>query len=242
MKEKIASRFSLACKSYEEAAFVQKQCAKILVDMLVAQKIDPATILDLGTGTGQMPALLLKHYPVSAYTLNDISPAMIKVAEEKFKTFSKFTFHVGDMEICRLANHDLIVSNFAMQWADNLQEVIAKYASKCKTMAFSCLLKGTFCQWSSILQNYGISTIIDKYPDEENIIELVKTLGSAKFACQDFQLKFANVKEFILYLKKLGATSNYRQIPTAIIKDIIKKYDQEFVVTYKIFICTIRAV
>jgi malonyl-CoA O-methyltransferase len=242
MKEKIASRFSLASGSYEDVAFVQKQCAKILVDKLITRTIAPRAILDLGTGTGQMPALLLEHYPDSAYTLNDISPAMIKVVAEKFKAQRKFSFQLGDMEMCDFARHDLVVSNFAMQWADNLQQLIAKYTRLCQTMAFSCLLKGTFQEWSSILQNYSISTIVDKYPEEGDLVQFASTLARADCDSQDFQLKFANVREFTLYLKKLGATSNQMQIPPSIIKDIVKRHEQEFVVTYKVFFCIIWVV
>jgi malonyl-CoA O-methyltransferase len=239
MKEKIARKFSQASQSYEDAAFVQKQCAKILVEQLIAKNINPETILDLGTGTGQIPTLLLKNYPDASYTLNDISPTMISKVEEKFKAYNKFSFHIGDMETCNFKNHDLIVSNFAMQWSDNLRQVIEKHLKLCKTMAFSFLLKGTFYEWSNILQNYAISSIIDKYPEEENIKEFINSISKADCLRQDFQLRFANVKEFILYLKKLGATSNNNQISPAIIRDIIKKYDQEFLVTYKVFFCTI---
>ena len=63
LKRKIKHRFNGASNSYDKVACVQKQSAELLVQKL--QEFDklfyPQTILDLGTGTGYIPEILLPH-------------------------------------------------------------------------------------------------------------------------------------------------------------------------------------
>ena len=86
LKTKIKNHFNRAGNSYDKVACVQKQSAGLLVKKL--QSFDsssyPQTILDLGTGTGYIPEILLPHYQNSLYTLNDIAPKMIEIVENKF--------------------------------------------------------------------------------------------------------------------------------------------------------------
>ena len=234
MKNKIQSRFNAASDSYDQVAHVQKNSAEILVTKLRAFAPDfiPKIILDLGAGTGYAVEELLKYYPQAQYVLNDIAPEMIKIVQNKFKQDNQFNFDVSDMETSEFQNHDLIISNLALQWVSDLEKTLAKFTAKSKVFAFSCLLDGTFREWEEILGIYKIN----KYPTKEKLIHLLESFGKEYiFETIDCQLTFPNARSFMIYLQNLGASASNFQIPKQVIKNLLKNYKQEFTVTYKIF-------
>lgn len=239
MKNKIRTNFDRASNFYDEIAQVQLECAKILVQNLKNCNIDfyPNKILDLGAGTGYVSELLLPLYPQAYFTLNDISPNMIRLAQKKFSDQVRFEFDVTDMEMYDLKEFDLIISNLAMQWLDNLYLSIENFFSKSKIFAFSCLLKGSFIEWKDILKLYGIHSVVRNYPTEEEILDFIKKLKTTAFFTQTkfFTLTFENVYSFLRYLQQLGASSSNIKVPLQILKKINMHETKEFKITYKIF-------
>ena len=77
--------FNKASHSYDTVAHIQRHAAEFLVGKLLAlSNCVPKTILDLGTGTGYIPELLLLKYPDSSYYLNDIAYEMLERCRVKF--------------------------------------------------------------------------------------------------------------------------------------------------------------
>ena len=167
LKTKIKNHFNRSGNSYDKVACVQKQSAGLLVKKL--QSFDssfyPQTILDLGTGTGYIPEILLPHYRNSLYTLNDIAPKMIEIVENKFLDRDNFQ------------DHNLIISNLALQWINNLEKTLEKFYKKSNILAFSCLLDGTFKEWNNIVRNCNIISVIKKYPKEKVLISFLNKLN-----------------------------------------------------------------
>ena len=119
LKVKIQNSFNKASKSYDQVASVQRKAAKFLIERLLECHTEtPQTILDLGTGTGCIPELLLKFYPDSFYTLNDIADQMLEFCKYKFVHHKNFVFSNDDMSALSMSHYDLIISNFALQWVD----------------------------------------------------------------------------------------------------------------------------
>ncbi|EER20797.1 MULTISPECIES: methyltransferase domain-containing protein [spotted fever group] len=239
IKRKIQTRFDTASNSYDNVANVQKESAHILVTKLYEfdHKFYPETILDLGTGTGYVTEDLLSYYSESSYTLNDIAPNMIKIVQNKFCKLKKFNFYISDMEYGDFQNHDLIISNFALQWVSNLEATLQKFYAQSKIFSFSCLLDGTFKEWQDILKDYGLPTVLKQYPIEKNLVSFLLNfeLSNYHFSIKDFQLTFKNAYFFVKYLQNLGAGTSSTTIPLNKIKNLIKNHDQEFSITYKIF-------
>jgi malonyl-CoA O-methyltransferase len=239
LKTKIKNHFNRASNSYDKVASVQKQSAGLLITKL--QNFDssfyPQTILDLGTGTGYISEILLSHYQNSLYTLTDIAPKMIEIVKNKFLDRDNFKFHVGDIENDNYQSHNLIISNLALQWINNLEKTLEKFYKKSNILAFSCLLDGTFKEWDNILRNYNVISVFKKYPKEKVLISFLNKLNpkTYHFDSMEFQLTFPNNRSFIYYLKNLGVNASNKFIPINILKSLIKEADTEFTVTYKIF-------
>jgi malonyl-CoA O-methyltransferase len=237
-KQKIIRNFSRASNSYDEAAYIQRECAKILVSNL-SEYYDfyPDSILDIGTGTGYIPEILLKTFPKAEYTLNDISSSMIEFNKAKFELYKNFNYCLGDMETMEVTSHDLIITNFALQWTDDLEKTIKKLYSKANILAFSCLLYGTFKEWENITKSYCINAPIKEYPSERELEEMLIYLKprNYNFKRRRMEIKFPNVASFLNYLKNLGANSEKENIPFSELKNIIQNNDDTFSTSYDVF-------
>ena len=242
IKNKINSNFDKAAKSYDTVANIQKICAKNLIDKLTTyfyrSQDNIARILDVGTGTGYVPQILTKKYPNSCYDLNDISYNMLIMAKSKLSNLNiKYNLILGDIENLDLTAYNLIISNFALQWVINLPKILKKLYNKSDILAFSCLLDGTFVEWTNKFKNLG-SDYTHQYPKPNILQNLLLSLNPKKhfFATKEYQLYFNNALAFIRYLKDLGAASTMNDsIPVSELRRIIKTNNQPFIVTYKVF-------
>ncbi|MGL9725287.1 MAG: methyltransferase domain-containing protein [Wolbachia sp.] len=170
-KRYIQNNFSRASSSYDDIAFVQKECAIKLVNLLKSYfpEFHPQSILDLGTGTGYIPEILFSSFPQSKFTLNDISPSMLAKIKEKLAMYKEVALVLGDMETLDFGLHDLIVSNLALQWVCNLKKMIRKSYDSSNVFVFSCLLDGTFSEWSRVFTKSLLPTPTHQYPSKQEL-------------------------------------------------------------------------
>lgn len=238
-KEKVLRNFDAAYESYNTVAYVQKASAQLLVKKLSELKLNftPKTILDLGTGIGYLPELLMRLYPHSHYILNDISPNMIKFVKQKFSNNPQIEFYIGDMESVDFSSQDLIISNLALQWVHSLESTIKKMYLKSNIFAFSCLLDGTFKEWSQLLINKNLTNLVPSYPVAQELTDFLITLNpqACFFETQTFTIFFKNVYSFIKYLKNLGANTSHTSIPISAMKTLIHDITTPFSSSYQIF-------
>lgn len=241
LQTKIRNQFNRASSSYEEAAALQKQSAKFLVAKLrklISQNSSPTTILDLGSGTGFLPELLLKYYPDSLYLLNDLAPKMLAIAKFKFANQRNFLFLEGDLESLDFTRQELIISNLALQWVDDLWLTLKKISTKANIFAFSTLLHGSFQEWEIVLKKFDPTFKLKSYPTKESLIAYcnqIKTSKQFSYWIKEFPVATENPQAFIQYLKKIGATTSPKELSLANLKKLLKNYRQNIQVTYKIF-------
>jgi malonyl-CoA O-methyltransferase len=236
----IQTSFNKASKTYDDVAKVQKDAAKFLTDKLLKyQNFLPKTFLDLGTGTGYIPELLLPRFQQSSFYLNDIADEMLEVCKTKFTKATNIYYLPGDMLKLNTDIYDCVISNLALQWVDDLQYAIRFFLSKSSNVfAFSTLLNGTFKEWEILLNNYQpIKTL--NYPQAEKLISLCNELKkhdqTFEFWLMDIPLSFDSPSAFMGYLKLLGASSSSNQMSLSNIKKLLQAESQSLTVTYKIF-------
>lgn len=129
-KHNVARSFAAAAAAYDDVAVLQRQTADELLDRLSLVTIQPARILDLGTGTGRNLAPLQQRYPQAQLVAMDIASTMLQKAQQRFRkdqglkrwlpgTAGLDTI-VGDAEKIPLLNDsvDLIFANLSLQWCD----------------------------------------------------------------------------------------------------------------------------
>ena len=120
-KQTISRKFSRAAGTYDSFSHVQKQSAARLAETL--SSLSPATILELGCGTGNYTGLLRQKYPSAELWAIDFSQAMVDHARRKLGEDTNLHFLCTDGEeflASRKTSYDLITSNATLQWFDDL--------------------------------------------------------------------------------------------------------------------------
>lgn len=88
--------------------------------------VDPARVVDLGCGSGELTATLADRWPAARVEGVDASPEMIKVAERH--AVPGLRFSVGDLADWRPGVPvDVIVSNAALQWVPTHRELLPRW-------------------------------------------------------------------------------------------------------------------
>lgn len=246
--KQIQKCFNRASKSYDDVAWVQKDAARFLVNKLLEhQDSIPQTFLDVGTGTGYIPELLLEKFPKSSFYLNDIAGEMLEVCKAKFAKTQNIYYLPGDMlKLDSDLLYDCVISNLALQWSTDLQYAVNFLHSKSTNVfAFSTLLDGTFEEWHYIINRYQSTQILD-YPQAEDLISLCNKLKrngqDFKYWLMDYPLSFDNPMCFMRYLKSLGASAPGNLVRLSSLKKLLKAESQSLTVTYKIFFGMFRRI
>lgn len=220
----VQERFNRASRTYDEASAVQKASAHKLCEQLIAQGIPktPTSILDLGAGTGGMTEALWPYFSNSRFTLADFSAEMLSSAAQKFQSHSNIEYQCVDFSTHSFDFHELIVSNLALQWVKNWQEVISRHAQNTHTLAFSCLLSGTFSEWYALINQYHGAWLRPAYPTEEALIAYLDSLDATVVTTfEDYVLPFANTRALMSYLKALGASATEMNLPFSALREIL---------------------
>jgi malonyl-CoA O-methyltransferase len=173
-KAALAQQFSGAAGSYDSWATAQAEIAAQLVDRIPSGwDAVPASasgarmplIVELGCGTGLLTAHLLKRYPRARLAGIDLASGMVEHCRRHFAE-PRTSFRVGDVEDARtlagLAQRQperdgdvpahgasLIASSCVAQWFADVPATLQLWSRALAPggiMAFSCLLRGSFCE------------------------------------------------------------------------------------------------
>lgn len=123
-KSDIATAFSAAAETYDQAAFIEQEIGQRLMQRLEYIRLDPKYILDLGCGTGYFTRQLQKLYPGANIIGLDIAFGMVKFA----KNNTTLQYYCADAEQLpfRDMQFDLIFSNCCLPFTDNIEIIFAE--------------------------------------------------------------------------------------------------------------------
>lgn len=165
----VRKRFDRASGSYTDAAVVQREVGKRLLERFDVMRIAPAHILDVGCGPGTHTTALSARFPDAMVTAVDHAPLMVARAVPpaggllaRWKGLGKrphIRGLVSDMSALPLPREhtDVLWSNFALQWANDLPAL--------------------FAEWNRVLKIGGV--IMFTAPGPDTLIELRRALTEA---------------------------------------------------------------
>ena len=130
-KELIKKRFGKKLGKYNENARIQKRMAEKLISMLSQNRTEAfSDILEIGCGTGFLTEYSVNNLSYKTYTAIDIVPD----CEKYIKAINpQIEFISDDIEkyiVSDNKKYDLIISNAALQWVDNVTVFVDKLAEK----------------------------------------------------------------------------------------------------------------
>lgn len=178
-------RFDRAATSYVDAAVVQREVGNRLLERFDVMRIAPTHILDVGCGPGTHTTALAARFPQAVVTVVDHSAAMVARAVPptpgllaRFTGLSKrprIRGLVSDMGRLPLPREhaDVLWSNFALQWANDLPALLA--------------------EWNRVLKIGGL--IMFTAPGPDTLIELRRALTKAGEAANQRVQQFTDLHD-----------------------------------------------
>jgi malonyl-CoA O-methyltransferase len=134
-KARVRAAFDRAAPQYDAAAVLQREVRARMLQRLDVIRIQPRMILDAGTGTGQAAQGLAARYRDARVIALDIALGMLRVAAGTQPWWRRFAGR-RQFELCADLEHlplaagsmDMIWSNLAVQWCNDLDRVFADMA------------------------------------------------------------------------------------------------------------------
>lgn len=220
-KKQIRAAFQRAARSYDAAARVQQETGERLWEHLEPVRIEPAVIVDLGAGTGELSRRLAHHYRRARVVALDLSEAMLGVAREKSRRlFSRQRFICADAESLPLASAsaDLLISNATLQWCNQLDRVFAESLRVLKPgglLMFSTFGPDTLRELRLGLASFDPQPRVHAFMDMHDLGDALVGAGFSDVVMDTARLtaEYESVEELLAELKSIGATNALQQRP-----------------------------
>ncbi|RLQ22174.1 malonyl-[acyl-carrier protein] O-methyltransferase BioC [Seongchinamella sediminis] len=220
-KSDVALSFSRAAPRYDSVAMLQRDVGTALLDQLDRLEQTPATVLDLGSGTGYFCPELRGRFPAAAYIGLDLAEGMVRYAREHHPGAEAWL--VGDAEALPLASHsvDLIFSSLALQWCHRSDLLFAELARVLRPggrCVFSTLgpqtLRELRAAWAAVDQHQHVNRFLPLEVLQQSLRQqdgLALQVGE-----QAYRMEYARVGELLNELKTLGAHNVNRDRPAGL--------------------------
>jgi malonyl-CoA O-methyltransferase len=123
----VKKSFNASACTYDHYAGLQEAMGARLLELAVLPAETAFRMLDIGMGTGNLTAQLIKAYPSAQVHGCDIAFNMIAHARDKL-VHAAMLFPVADAEHLPYAHSafDLVASNFAYQWLDQWRAALGE--------------------------------------------------------------------------------------------------------------------
>src|SRR5512142_1972572 len=123
-KRQMRRAFSRAAADYDAAAVMQREVCARMLERLDYVKLQPARILDVGSGTGWGTRQLAQRYPSAQVIALDIAIGMLQAARGRSGWWQKLFGGQRQLQVCGdvealplPANSlDMVWSNRAVRW------------------------------------------------------------------------------------------------------------------------------
>ena len=218
--------FSKNAHRYDDHTALQQEIARYLIVQITSK---PQTILDLGCGSGA----IFKNIPweITHFTGVDSAQGMCDL----HPTGKEVEIFCEDFESSALFSRlnppfDLLISSSALQWARDIEALIAKMSLTCKEGAFAIFTDKTF---ESI---YHVSGLPSFLPNAKALIHLFENFFTCKHEIKTYRLFFDDNRSVFRYIKKSGVSGGKRRLNVAQTKALIQNYPHDYLEFEVLFI------
>ena len=132
-RELVRAAFDRAASNYDAAAALQREVANRMLERLDYVRLDPARILDVGSGTGYCSNQLARRYPHAKLFQLDFAEGMLKQSRKqlglwrRLKRKTNFVCAEAEQLPYADASMDMVISNLTIQWCTDLLKVFSEF-------------------------------------------------------------------------------------------------------------------
>jgi len=209
-KKTVAASFSRAAAVYDSAAHLQREVGEQLLTCLDQWHGIPATVLDLGCGTGYFCPELRSRYPGAQYLGLDLASGMVDHARDHYGNNGAWL--VADAEALPLASAsiDLVFSSLALQWCARPEHLFAELARVLRPggcCVFTSLGPDTLCElrsaWAAVDAHQHVNTFL---PIPALVAAAACVPGiDVKLERRAWRMEYTRVRDLLDELRALGA-------------------------------------
>ncbi len=228
-KRTIRRAFEQAAAGYDAAAFLQQEVARRLDERLQWMRIDPATLLDAGCGTGHAFPLLRARYPQARLLGLDIAHGMLQQARRQLpppplRQRLAAAIHLSPQSsalsplLCADLEHlplrrdgvDLVWSNLALQWMQDPEAAFREVHRVLRPgglFAFSSFGPDTLGELREAFRGLDGYGHVNRFLDMHDLGDLLVYAGFAHpvMEMERITLTYADLKDLLRELKAIGA-------------------------------------
>ncbi len=217
-KREVRRAFSKAAESYDAAAVLQREVCIRMLEKLDVIKIQPARLLDVGSGTGWGTRQLGERYPKADVTALDIAIGMLREARgtsawwKKLFAGKRESFLCADVEAMPIASGsvEMVWSNLAVQWCNDLPATFVELHRIIKPeglLIFSTFGPDTLNELRTAFRGVDGYSHVNRFADMHDIGDMLVAAGFADpvMEMEKLTLTYDDVRAVMQDLRDIGA-------------------------------------
>jgi len=217
-KKQVRRAFSRAARDYDAAAVLQREVCVRMLEKLDIIKLQPARVLDVGSGTGWGTRQLGGRYPKADVTALDIAIGMLQHARgtsswwQKLFAAQRESYLCADVEALPLVSGsvDMVWSNLALQWCNDLPATFVELRRVLKVdglLMFSSFGVDTLQELRIAFDGVDGHNHVNRFADMHDIGDMLVAAGFADpvMEMERLTLTYDDVRAVMQDLKSIGA-------------------------------------
>lgn len=217
-KKQVRHSFSRAAADYETAAVLQREVCTRMLERLDYVRLQPARVLDAGSGTGWGARQLAQRYPSAQIIELDIAIGMLQAARGRSGWWQKLFGGAKELQLCAdvealplAANSiEMVWSNLAVQWCNDLPGAFAEMHRVLKPeglLMFSTFGPDTLKELRQAFKGVDGHNHLNRFADMHDIGDMLIHSGFAEpvMDMELITLTYDDVRGVLQDLKTIGA-------------------------------------
>lgn len=214
--KKTKKEFTRFATNYQDISDIQKQVAKYLISKVAKNN---KTILDIGCGSGN----IYNHitWDLDFFYGIDFSQKMCDL-HNKANNIQIKQYNFDDIKVYdyyKNKNIDIILSSSALQWSNNLDNVLKSLRCISDKIAFSIFTDMTF---KKLLDRLNVKSFLS---DKQSIKKQLEKYFNVKIQIKNYKKKFDSTKDLIRFIKTSGISGGIKRASVSSIKALIYEND-----------------
>ena len=211
-KSGIRRNFEGVADSYDKVAVLQQVIGERLLERLEAIRLEPALILELGSGTGRQAVHLSRCYRTARIVQLDLAMSMLIKSRENNGPAKRQHLLCADAEYLPLADNsaDFAFSNLMFQWVSDLDRAFAEIFRTLKPgglLLFSTFGPDSLMELRNSWASVDDYVHVNAFTDMHDVGDALLRAGFAEpvMETETFTLVYDSGKALMRELKMLGA-------------------------------------